>query len=686
MILKYRAEVDGLRAIAVIAVVLFHAYPLSLPGGLIGVDIFFVISGYLITGILLKNSGFTIANLLHFYVRRVLRIFPALILTLVTTYAFGWMALYADDLKELGLHIASGAAFISNFTYLSEFGYFDTNAALKPLLHLWSLAVEEQFYLIWPLLVFLISRNKHPQLLVLLLLFASFSLNIYYSMVDIQQAYFLPFTRFWELFAGAYLAFEERRDLGGLVTGDAQIAGVTGVVGIVDIANANANADANVKINAGQKNWAIGGIVLILLSFFFVDGEVNFPGWQAIFPVVGAYYILKYARIGWAQKILSQPLLVGIGLISYPLYLYHWPLFSFARITAINPSNLTMVVLILVAFLLAWLTYQLIEKPIRKSGPRLTLGLILVMAIIGGVGYSAYVRDGLDFRQVRYEIYKKELVEKLFSGIKADPISSSDRFLEPSKEYDRMLNQLVVQLKTSNVFRREEKEKFKEINQASYFCSGVDCQKGEKQQRLIVIVGDSHAANFYSALSLTHPQIAFKQFSASGCTPIASRYKNADNRCKLMLDQAYEFVQNNPVDLVMLAARWQDYFSPILEDVQRFQSYAPKVAIVGPSVIFSQDVEKFLTRYDGQQPIQAYVNSFVEVDKLVLNDQMKAFASTNGIGYIDKIKVFCGEGFCRLTETGNELFVHDRGHVSLSGALFLGNHLKENNTIRDLLK
>src|SRR3954462_920038 len=203
----YRPDVDGLRAVAVLAVLAYHAFPSVLPGGFAGVDVFFVISGYLITGIIIEDLArerFTYAN---FYWRRIRRIFPALILVLVTCLALGWLVLLPDEYAQLGKHVAAGAGFVSNIALWREAGYFDSAAELKPLLHLWSLGVEEQYYLVWPLFLFLFKKQSNRMLWMILGIGAlSFILNILMVSRYPTAAFYLPVTRFWELLAGSLLA------------------------------------------------------------------------------------------------------------------------------------------------------------------------------------------------------------------------------------------------------------------------------------------------------------------------------------------------------------------------------------------------------------------------------------------------------------------------------------------------
>ncbi len=204
---RYRADIDGLRAIAVLAVIGFHAFPDRFPGGFIGVDIFFVISGFLISTIIFESLERGRFSFSEFYGRRIRRIFPALVLVLAATYAFGWFHLLAMEYKQLGRHIAGGAGFLSNFVLWDEAGYFDTAAETKPLLHLWSLGIEEQFYVCWPLLLWLAWKMKWGFLRITLALgVISFALNIDAAYSNVVAAFYAPQTRFWELMAGALLA------------------------------------------------------------------------------------------------------------------------------------------------------------------------------------------------------------------------------------------------------------------------------------------------------------------------------------------------------------------------------------------------------------------------------------------------------------------------------------------------
>jgi peptidoglycan/LPS O-acetylase OafA/YrhL len=333
----YRPDVDGLRAIAVLAVVAFHAFPHAAPGGFAGVDVFFVISGFLISSIIfddLKGARFSFAG---FYWRRVRRIFPALVLVLAACLALGWLVLLPDEYATLGKHVAAGAGFASNIVLWREAGYFDTAAELKPLLHLWSLGVEEQYYLVWPLLLVLFRNRVRAMLWMIAVIAAlSFAANIWLTLHKPGAAFFLPVGRFWELLAGSLLAY---------------------------CAHYRRLPDAHRELKAGL------GLAMIAASLVLLDARRAFPGAWALLPVLGTLLLVWAGTTAWInRRILSHPVLVFVGLISYPLYLWHWPLLSYARIVhGGEPPAALRLALCALSVLLAWLTYELIEKKVRFS-------------------------------------------------------------------------------------------------------------------------------------------------------------------------------------------------------------------------------------------------------------------------------------------------------------------------------
>ena len=368
----YRPDIDGLRAVAVLSVVIFHAFPEYLGGGFIGVDVFFVISGFLITSLILREQKEERFSLRHFYARRIRRIFPALSLVLGFGLIAGWICLNFMEYKQLTKHTGSSAIFITNFMLLREAGYFDNAADTKPMLHLWSLAIEEQFYLAWPLVLMFFKRLPRwlfPVLVALLLSSLTYSLSLVFK-GDLEHDFYSPLSRSWELLLGASLAFGVSRQA-AIPTAWRNMAG-----------------------------WA--GLVFIFMSACFLDKSMPFPGYWALPPTLGAALILFAGMQSNVNRVLlaSRPL-VAIGLISYPLYLWHWPLLSFARILeSQTPGPELRLALVLLSFILAWGTYRFIEKPIRFSDryPRAVLWLGLWMVAVLLMSHAVNRLDGLKFR------------------------------------------------------------------------------------------------------------------------------------------------------------------------------------------------------------------------------------------------------------------------------------------------
>lgn len=418
----YRPDIDGLRAVAVLAVVGFHAFPQSIGGGLIGVDIFFVISGFLISSIIFQGLRSDRFSYLDFYIRRIKRIFPALILVLLVCLIVGWFALYDVEYKPLGLHVAGGAAFISNFLLSKESGYFDSASEFKELLHLWSLGIEEQFYLIFPLLMALCWKQTRTLLpLVIALLVVSFALNAWLIYKDPAATFYMPFTRFWELMIGAALAHisQTQRSVGA--TRFPVLGG---------------------RILSEACAWI--GAALVLTALCFIDKDSAFPGWLALLPTVGAFLLIAAGPVASVNRyVLASRPLVFVGLISYPLYLWHWPILSFERIIKSDaPGRVSRALAVLLSVLLAWLTYCFIEKPVRSNRkPALAVALCIVLAMIGCAGLLVEKNAGFANRsinarneegrkllrdsvesdaQIRNELYKTRNCEFLGSGMGSD--------------------------------------------------------------------------------------------------------------------------------------------------------------------------------------------------------------------------------------------------------------------------
>ncbi|MBS1169325.1 MAG: hypothetical protein H6R01_243 [Burkholderiaceae bacterium] len=401
---QYRPDIDGLRAFAILAVIIFHAFPEKLRGGFVGVDIFFVISGFLISRIIFQSLERGDFSFCEFYARRINRIFPALIVVIVATLSFGWLALLPDELKQLGKHISGSTGFIQNIVLVKEDGYFDTASELKPLLHLWSLAIEEQYYLIYPLLVFAIWRTRLKQkmlLVISILLLISFAINIAMVKKFPVATFFLPHTRVWELLAGGVLAHF-------------QVFKNKSFSYYLHKWNFTSFLSRRLFLLTQNektiKNFASAfGLFLLLTSVICVHKGKTFPGWWALAPVAGTWLTICAGPNSWVnQYVLGNRLMVFLGLISYPLYLWHWPILSYGHIIYGGmPTKKFIYFAIAISILFAWLTVKFVEKPFRfgiNARNAKIVFLLALMALVGGVGFCSMKFD--------YAQKSKELIIK----------------------------------------------------------------------------------------------------------------------------------------------------------------------------------------------------------------------------------------------------------------------------------
>ena len=388
----YRSDVDGLRAIAVLSVLGFHAFPELIRGGFVGVDIFFVISGFLISGKLFEDHdqrNFTYAD---FYGRRVRRLFPSLLLVLACCLLAGWFLLLSSEYESLGKHSVAGLAFVANLALWRESSdYFSADLARLPLLHLWSLGIEEQFYIVWPPLLMLIWRLGRQFLPVatLLALLSFGACELALSHGNAIGAFYLPWSRFWELFGGSLLAYLTRYRAGW------------------------------------QSRWPSYsqnlGLLLLLGAVLGLSESIPFPGWAALLPVVGAFVVLAApVNRQFAGRLLSSEFMVAVGMISYPLYLWHWPLLAFLRILmGETPAVLWRVLVLLVSGVLAWLTYKYVESPLRfhKRRRAVTSSLCLVALALGAWGGVLWHTDWVQGRPLdqRFADFDKRSYKTRFS-------------------------------------------------------------------------------------------------------------------------------------------------------------------------------------------------------------------------------------------------------------------------------
>jgi peptidoglycan/LPS O-acetylase OafA/YrhL len=610
---QYRRDIDGLRAIAVLAVVIFHAFPLALPGGFIGVDIFFVISGYLISTIIFTKLIANQFSFMDFYARRIRRIFPALLLVLFSCYIYGWFNLFAEDYAALGKHIAGASVFISNFVLWNESGYFDAASYTKILLHLWSLGVEEQFYIFYPLIIWgLYKRRINLLAAIILLITASFIWNIYLSGSNPTADFYSPISRCWELLFGSVFAY-------------------------IHVYKLN-----QFQFNKNTSNLlSIAGFSLILFAIVYLNERVVFPGWWAGIPVIGACLLILAGPSALVNaKLLSNKLFVGIGLISYPLYLWHWPILSFSRIDLGKDLEFSQAVfLVALSFVLAWLTYQFVEKPLRFAAkrPRLKISMLLaLMAIIGFIGFNCLQREGIKFRH-----------QQIFKEI------SDYRF---DKKIEQRRDTCFIQ---DRKYPPDPLEKYCIDTNASY---------------KVVLWGDSQSASLYAGFRELAKKydIAISQFTIAACGGLAP-FPGDDcdaNRLSLQL------IKKIKPNAVFLHRSWKESDFPHLkETMKQLNALGTKVIVIGPTPHWTEDLPRIIYRYwkKNHQLPPPYYQEMLTKDVRITDESLKKLVPENNGIYYSAWDNLCNEDGCLILvpNTPNAPVAFDENHFTPAGAIFL---------------
>lgn len=612
----YRPDIDGLRALAVLAVLAFHALPAVLPGGFVGVDIFFVISGYLISSILYSSLQDRQFSLLDFYSRRIRRIFPALITVFIASFAMGWYFFYADEFINLGRHMISSAAFIQNWMLASESGYFDTSAEIKPFLHLWSLGVEEQFYIIWPLLLWgawMLRLNLLK--LTLLCLAASFAWNIYELYVAQSTiAFYLPQVRFWELLIGAVLAYIH------LNPDSTQLS--SRLFSAPGMANENARS--------------IIGAALLLLSFFFINSQKVFPGFWAILPTLGAVLLISAGPNAILNRsVLSNPLAVWFGKISYPLYLWHWVLLGYLRI--LEPDLFAKVkfrlLALVVAVALSWLTYHLIERPLRFGGHLKLKTLFLLLAMVGIIflGREIQNQSGMGYR---------------FTASAAYLGGDFQTQMRKNLEDDYRQNAAACD------FSQPEKKTNQPKSDIAKTCYEVDPKK-----QAVLLWGDSHAQMLAYGLRNNLPSdMQLLQVASVGCKPNPAQLEDSSTSyCERSNYIALETIKKTHPQTVVIAqsTAWKSSEVELLTSTLKMLG-VQRIVFVGQSPEWSDALPTLMMRKQ-VVGIPQRTKSGLIPETLTMNERTKQiFASAeSGVAFVDLIDLFCNADGC-LVYLGND--------------------------------
>jgi peptidoglycan/LPS O-acetylase OafA/YrhL len=651
---KYRPDIDGLRAVAVLSVLVFHGFPNILKGGFIGVDIFFVISGFLISTIIINGLRQNVFSFVEFYARRVKRIFPALLVVLLSCLVAGWFTLYDGEYQQLGKHVLGGAGFVANLVLLAESNYFDVMADSKPLLHLWSLGIEEQFYFFWPLALWVAARRRWNLPLVTLGVIAlSFVWNLAWVHSDPTVTFYAPQTRFWELLVGSLLAYA--------MLGRQSYAAVL----YPDTRSRAHRAVANAC--------ALAGVVMLAAGLLLLNKYRAFPGWWAWLPVGGAAALIAAGPQALFNRwILGNPVLRWFGVISFPLYLWHWPLLAFARILeGQTPGRLTRAGLLLLSVLLAWLTYKLIESPLRFGRERRhkTAALLGGVALAGAFGLGTFLSNG--FAGARpglagagaqeFAAYFENTVPGFHYY---DLVGLHEKYRDECNFYDLLSLRKGI----------ETRAPLEAIAPACY-------TRDPAKPKAVFVWGDSLAQQLYHGLQVNlPPEWQILQVGTSGCEPrVNVLAPTHENYCLRSNWFALKTLAETKPDVVVVSFLAQ-------HTVPNMNLIADKLKALGVGkVIFVGSSPQWTANLPGLVARKLWPDvprrTLVGVDQQVLQDDARLrqnFRYGPGVTFVSMIDLLCKQDGC-TTYVGDNLrdglIGYDQHHLTPAGSDYVAKHL-----------
>ena len=617
----YRPDIDGLGCVAVLSVILFHIYPKLLPGGFVGVDVFFVISGYLITRNLQKagdREGFALSD---FYRRRIKRIFPALLLVISAVLVFGFFKMMPKEYADLAKSSSQSLAFISNLGLLYESGYFDKSSSLKPLLHLWSLGIEEQFYILWPIALFYVGASR-PKLwkTTVLIFLASFSLNIFIVNSHPIAVFYLPICRFWEISIGCLLAIQSL-----------------------------AKEKADTRRGQIMKDCAgFLGVVAILVGVRYLSDKTPFPGFAALLPSLGAAAIIFSGPKSWINRnLLGRSQFVFIGLISYPLYLWHWPLIVFAN-EYLEISKLQRFGVFISAVSLAGLTYFFVEKPLRKiPDKKLVQAMILGGVLLLASSLVIYQNEG-------------------FKGRVTPEVNSLESELDANESYRFKKCFLDTSSQDSSKFSNE-------------------CRPAVSANHSVVFLwGDSHAAHLYPGLNhlLSSRRITLWQLTATSCPPLIDGDTAGNANCEEINRYVVEQIKSLRPAIVVLGSRWSRDIQNLDLKIRNtshflFAQDVKKIVLFGPPPTWRPSLSAYmLNRYRKVGFLSDRLLPISEdfIDTVNLDRKLRGLAQKYGIEYVSALDILCNVTGCltRIRDTESvELTSADYDHYTKKASIYV---------------
>jgi peptidoglycan/LPS O-acetylase OafA/YrhL len=634
---SYRPDIDGLRALAIIIVIGFHYFPQLFHGGYLGVDIFFVISGYLITQILINQE---VISIKEFYIRRIARLVPSLIAILLFSMVCGWFLLLPDAYMRLGKHVISGVGFFSNMTYLREVGYFDLEAHSKILLHLWSLGVEMQFYLAWSLaLVVMIKFRLNVFMATVGLLLTSFLIFYSRSQAEFGNAFYMLDSRAWQLLIGGLCAqLDSKRN------------------------------NFRLMLYMQKAYLSFMGFGCIILGLMIIEFTQKFNIYASLSVSIGTGLIIFGGHESWFnKKILSRPIAILVGKISYPLYLWHWLLLIFGiTYWGSETGIIERISLIFLSLLLAWMTYRWIEPIFRvpknnAKSKRLKIAILLIsLMILGGFGHYIYKNKGL-VQRLGYPREGSAWIQLTQEDFKWGlHVRSGDCHIQSTKSTDVKLSCI---------------------------------ERGDK--KLAILWGDSYASSLYPGI-LEHQKnhnmnYRLGQLTSAGCPPyLGVEVTDHRKNCGEINKKSLRLIESSKPSWLIIHANFRDprnhlSFNDELhlldETISKVQSMkdSPKIILVGQVPIWKKDLLQLLSESIIKDPLHGlppstFDSSLLNPDIWMVDKNLRQLALSRGISYLSPLDVFCDQNKNCMTRVGDtplDALSIDVGHLSSAASRFL---------------
>lgn len=620
----YRPEIDGLRALAVLPVLLFHAGFQFFQGGFVGVDIFFVISGYLIANIIINELSIERFSLLTFYERRARRILPALFCVMFFSIPFAWLWLVPFNLNNFGQSLISVTFFLSNVLFWWEGGYFDTSAELKPLLHTWSLAIEEQFYVLFPIFLIVFWRfGKSKIIITLSFVFLGSLLFAEWGSRNMPSAsfYLLPM-RGWELLLGVFTAFYLKYNI--------------------------------VPQQSYINNFlSLFGVAIIFFAILFFNETTPFPSLISLLPTLGVVLIIVFAtQDTLTNKFLSSKPLVSIGLISYSLYLWHQPILVFARHQLNDELSLLLKIILLISvFPLSFLTWKYIEKPFRDK-ELISRRKIFVFSLSGLLFFT-----GMGLMAMKFN----EAFTKVNPQILNGTVGQEDFF--------SAMNQNFLKCEEKSILAISE-----------IFDSQPRCYQSLAGKPKVALFGDSHAEHLFVGLAnnlkgnLVSPNISGDAFKGEEKFDYYIDYLKNNNDIDTIIYSAFWAYRYKDLGPEML-------YMKVEETIDELESSGKKIIIITDIPYFHIDASNcFYIKESIPNVCSIGVEKFTPQLKYL--DVLKKISNKRNIEIVNPSNLFCNESQCRMIIDGTIMY-RDKNHLNFEGSNFVGKYIFQNSSLKN---